>query len=181
MVGAIPNWHRFGPLDARNVAVPVLAPWRVIYWALAMRGSCCSVEANARDFGPLQALCKESRDRLIKSKSGTTRAPHCATTPQCCYGIAGWPRGHPQQNPRPTGPKKQSRPTPPKGTLSKIATPQVPVNARHRLPQARPRGPAHVREPLPIRCRPGRARQRAGQGRGQALPWRGGQVSGEGD
>ena len=139
ILGWTPRNCSFGLTTISLVAVPVLAPWRAICWELVMRGSFSVWEGIARDCGPLQALCKESRDRLIKSKSGTTRAPHCATTPQCCYGIAGWPRGHPQQNPRPTGPKKQSRPTPPKGTPSKIATPQVPVNTRNRLPQARPR------------------------------------------
>ena len=35
---------------------------------------------------------------------------------------------------------------------------QVPIDPRNRLPQARPRSFKDVREPLPIRRRPGRAR-----------------------
>ena len=58
-------WHNsqigtdFAPLDERNVAVPVLAPWRAIYWALVMRGSFAVWEAT----GEIAGHCSLSAKR----------------------------------------------------------------------------------------------------------------------
>ena len=114
--GARPNWHRFASSHARNVAVAVHAPWRVICSARGMRGTYAALQNSGRIAGTLNARGGEIAQGKVAVFLSQGRASQCRSCPQPCYGIAPTYQGHPQQNPRPAGPKKQSRPTPLKET-----------------------------------------------------------------
>ena len=96
------NRHR----DQQDVAVPVLAPWRAIYWELVMRGSFAVWEPTGEIAAHCNPSLPESRGVLIKVNRAQTARRNCETTPQRVYGIAPASQGHQQQNPRPAGPKK---------------------------------------------------------------------------
>ena len=104
------NRHR----DQQDVAVPVLAPWRAIYWELVMRGSFAVWEPTGEIAAHCNPSLPESRGVLIKVNRAQTARRNCKATPQRVYGIAPASQGHQQQNPRPASPKQRSRPTPPK-------------------------------------------------------------------
>ena len=113
-LGWTPSKHQNRHRDQQDVAVPVLAPWRAIYWELVMRGSFAVWEPPGEIAAHCNPSLPESRDVLIKVNRAQTARRNCETPPQRVYGIAPASQGHQQQNPRPAGPKQRSRPTPPK-------------------------------------------------------------------
>ena len=96
------------------VAVPVLAPWRApTCWGPVMSGN-LQCRTIARETGRMQALCKKSRDVLIKVNRAQNRAPQCATAHRVVCRSARGSRSRRTPIRELAGPKKQSRPTPPK-------------------------------------------------------------------
>ena len=55
-----------------------------------MSGSFTVWEATRETTGDCNSSIRESKARLIKSKSGTTRAPHCATAPHWLHEVDVW-------------------------------------------------------------------------------------------
>ena len=136
------------------VAVPVLAPWRApTCWGPVMSGN-LQRRTNARERGRMQPLCKESRHVLILSKSGHKSRAAIARPIESSRPIETAYRSQPDPKSAARCPKKtKSSDTAKRNTRNgapaitestqrrhRIDATQVPLNARHRLPQARPRG-----------------------------------------